>query len=150
MPASTLESLMTHFAARHTLDPLTADADGGYHLRIDERLDIRLFQSGGQILLESSLGPLPPDDPPEQLERTLHLQLTAMSELEEVLTLNPEDETLVLFRRLPADRQTLEDFEGALERFVNQLERWTRELSQPASSSAPTTPPLPALQLFFP
>ncbi|MTW22491.1 CesT family type III secretion system chaperone [Allochromatium palmeri] len=150
MPASTLEALMTHFAARRHLDPLTADADGGYHLRIDERLDIRLFQSGGQILLESSFGPpLPPEDPPEQLLRMLRLQLTTMSAVEEVLTLNPEDETLMLFRRLPAGRQTLEDFEDALEGFVNQLERWTRELFQPASS-APTAPPIPTLQLFFP
>ena len=149
MPASTLESLMTHFAARRHLDPLTPDADGGYHVRIDEHLDIRLFQNGGQILLESSLGPLPPEDPPDLLLRMLRLQLTTMAALEEVLTLNPEDETLMLFRRLPAGRQTLEDFEGALEGFVNQLERWMRELSQPASS-APTSPPIPTLQLFFP
>lgn len=149
MSATGLESLMTRFAARWNLDPLTPDADGEYRLRIDDHLDIRLFQSGGQIFLESSLGPLPQEDPPDRLVRMLRLQLTAMPELEEVLTLAPEDETVMLFRRLPAGRRTLEDLERALEGFVNQLERWTRELSR-QSPSSPTSPPIPTLQLFFP
>lgn len=149
MSASGLEPLMTRFAARWNLDPLTSDAEGRYRLRIDGRLDVSLFQHGGEILLEGSLGPLPQEDPPDRLMWMLRLQLGTMSGQEAVLALAPEDETLMLFSRLPAGGQTLVDLERALEGFINQLERWTRELSRHSPSSL-TSPPIPTLQLFFP
>lgn len=148
MSTARLESLMNDFAARRQLAPLTRDDEGRYRLRVDDRLDILLFQSGSRILLESSLEPVSQDDPPERLMRILRLQLVSLPELDEVMTLAPEGETLILFKGLSAGTATLNDLEQALEGFINQLERWTRELSQPPRPSPAS--PFPAMQMFFP
>lgn len=148
MSTTRLESLMNDFAARRQLAPLTRDDEGRYHLRIDDRLDILLFQSGSRILLESSLGPVPQDDPPERLMRILRLQLASLPELDDALTLEPAGETLILFKSLSTGAATLDDLEQALEGFINQLERWTRELSQQPRPSPAS--PFPAMQMFFP
>ncbi|NEX17295.1 MAG: hypothetical protein C1943_11835 [Halochromatium sp.] len=147
-----LRQLLDAFAARWNLGQLSVDEQGRYRLEVDGWLEIRLFQNGGALFLEGSPGRLRPDDPgrDDWIARILRAQLRDLRDREEVLTLDPEEDQLILFRRLQAAQLTPDRLEEVIEAFITQLERWTRELSQPASSSVPTAPPLPALQLFFP
>lgn len=146
-----LRQLLDAFAARWNLGPPSMDEQGRYRLEVDGWLEIRLFQNGGALFLEGSPGRLGPDDPERDdwIARILRTHLRDLRDREEVLTLAPEGDQLILFRRLQVAHLTPDRLEEVIEAFINQLERWTRELSQPASS-APTSPPIPTLQLFFP
>lgn len=142
-----LTACLTRFAERWNLGELTTDTLGRYRLEIDGRLTVTVFQTGRHILIESPLGRLPEDarQADESLLAWLTTRLGELRTREEVLTLDPENADLILFRRLPAATLTLETLEQALESFANQLDDWTRRVSR-----APTPITAMPLHILFP
>jgi hypothetical protein len=113
-----------------------------YQLEIDGRFDVALFQTGGTVMIEASLGPLPSGDD-RAWDRLLELLGTYLGELrtrEEVLSLTLDSRDLILFRRLSRSGLTLDRLEVALEAFVNQLELWTERLTEEPRMKTPAMP----------
>ncbi|EXJ15661.1 CesT family type III secretion system chaperone [Imhoffiella purpurea] len=144
-----LSDLLGRFAARRDLGALGADAEGRYRLELDGWLEVRIFQSGGDLFLEGSPGRLPAEDPrePDRIADLLREQVRDLEDQEEVLSLDPEGEDLILFRRLQASGLRLDDFERALESFANRLERWTRRLAADRTVPSPVAAPM---HIIFP
>lgn len=115
------------------------DEKNRYSLVLDGSLRIILFQSGDQIYLEGHPGSLPEDSrqTEEQLRDIMRKHLAGLEKYQEVLSLNPVGDDLLLFRRLPARALNLADLEKAIETFSNRLEFWTRELAGGSFNQAP-------------
>lgn len=137
--AGELERLLEQFAARWTFDTPSPDEQDRYSLVLDGNLRITLFQSGDQIYLEGHPGSLPEDSrqAEERLGDILRKHLAGLEKQEEVLSLAPASDDLLLFRRLPARTLNLADLEKALEAFSNRLEFWAYELAGGLSNRAP-------------
>lgn len=146
--AGELEKLLGQFAARWGLGESKPDAQNRYFFVLDGSLRISLFQMGRHIYLEGRPGALPEDvrQAGEQLCEVLRKNLAGLETHEEVLSLDPEVDDLVLFRCLPAQALSLVDLEKAIEAFANRLEFWMRELS--GAQSRPTLPP--PMHIVFP
>lgn len=144
---SELERRLEQFAVRWGLDEFKPDQQSRYFLVLDGNLRITLFQVGDQIYLEGHPGSLSEDSrqAEEQLTNILRKHLAGLEKHEEVLSLDPASDDLLLFRRLPARTLNLTDLEKAIEAFSNRLEFWVRELSGAPSLRAP----LP-LHIVFP
>lgn len=137
-----LEKLLNPFAAHWGLSELTPDQQGRYSVVLDGHLRIALFQTGPHIYLEARPGALAADarQVAEQLSHLLRKQLAGMEQHEEVLSLDPTTDEVLLFRRMPAQTLSLDQLEKALETFSNRLEFWRRELSW--GSSPPASLPM--------
>ncbi|MFZ4791739.1 MAG: CesT family type III secretion system chaperone [Candidatus Competibacteraceae bacterium] len=145
--AGELEKLLRQFARRWGLDEPKPDERGQYFFVLDGNLHITLFQMGNQIYLEGRPGVLPEDfhQTVDPLREILHKHLVGLEKNEEVLSLDPTSDELLLFRRLPGQRLNLADLEIALETFSNQLEFWMRQLSGHQPRLAP-----PPMHIVFP
>ena len=137
--AGELEKRLEQFAARWSLDKPEPNEQNRYSLVIDGSLRITLFQIGDQVFLEGHPGSLPEDSRQagEQLGDILRKHLAGLEKHEEVLSLDPAGDDLLLFRRLSAKTLDLADLEKAIESFSNRLEFWARELSGGPSYRAP-------------
>lgn len=137
--AGELERLLEQFAARWGLDTPKPDEQSRYSLVLDGSLRIILFQSGDQIYLDGHPGSLPEDSRQagEQLGDILRKLLAGFEKYEEVLSLDPVSDDVLLFRRLPARTLDLANLEKAIEAFSNRLEFWMRELSGRTTYQAP-------------
>ncbi len=137
--AGELENLLKQFVGRWSLDELRPDEQSRYSLVLDGHLRITLFQTGHQIYLEGHPGALTEDarQTGEQLREILRKHLAGLEKHEEVLSLDPDSDGVVLFRYLSARTLDLADLEKAIEAFSNQLEFWMRELSAGPARLAP-------------
>ncbi|MDQ5910694.1 MAG: hypothetical protein QG599_2791 [Pseudomonadota bacterium] len=137
--AGELENLLTQFVARWSLDELRPDEQNRYALVLDGDLRITLFQTGHQIYLEGHPGALAEDtrQAGEQLGNILRKHFAGLQTHEEVLSLDPTSDDLLLFRGLSARTLDVTDLEKAIEAFSNQLEFWKRELSSGPIRLAP-------------
>ena len=142
-----LDSLAAQFAARHDLQPPSRDEEGRYHFLIDGDLEIALFQHGHKIVLEAQLQPLPGgrNEVGPFLEQSLRRHLGRLRDHQEVLSLDPDDDRLVLFRQLSAPGLSVVDLDQAIGDFANGLAFWQHV------SRAPDRPArLPMQQIFRP
>ena len=148
--AGELQQLLSQFAKRYQFATPQLGGDGRCALLLDGDLEVMVLQGGNRIYLEAQVLTLPTDQRQveELLVQCLHLHLTRLQDKQEVLSVDPEGNDLVLFRPLPALGLTLVDFEQALESFVNSLEFWTANTSGTVASW--TAVPLPASQILFP
>ena len=146
--AGELDTIMTQFAERHDLKQLQADGGGRYFILLDGDLEIALLQGGDRIYLEGRLEQVPSDErkAEELLSQYLRLNLAQLQDKQEVLSLEPDSDELVLFRQLPARALSIAEFEKALEEFANGLEYWTSGVTAPVR---PLAPP-PMMQMLFP
>jgi len=142
-----LDSLAGQFAARHDLQAPSRDEHGRYHFLIDGELEIALFQHGNQILIEGQLQPLPDgrNEAGALLEQSLRRHLGRLRDHQEVLSLDPDDDRLVLFRQLGARGLSLADFDQAIGDFANGLAFWQQVSRAPARPAR-----LPMQQIFRP
>ena len=103
---------------------------GDYTLLFDGEYEVQLSQLTRTITLEADLGSLSSDRAAASsvLDEIMRLQLADSKNAMEVLALDSEDNHLVLFRNLQAERLNAERFADALSEFVNGLEFWMREL----------------------
>lgn len=146
--AGELDTLLTQFAERHDLAKLRADANGRYFLLLDGETEVVLLQGGDRIYLEGRLEPLPSDErkAEELLGHYLRLHLARLLDHQEVLSLEPDGNHLVVFRQLPARALTMTEFEQALGDFANNLEFWTSNAVEPERAWAPP----PTMHMLFP
>lgn len=143
-----IETLWLEFAARRSLGEIPPDISGRYLLVLDDALRIAIFQSGPSLYLDATLGTLPPANSiPDPLIDLLRVSLAGFTHHDEVLALDPDGDTLRLYRRLSVASLTLDSFELALESLANRLEHWSRVLSQ-ASISRNSSPI--SMQILFP
>jgi hypothetical protein len=147
--AGELDRLVNQFAQQRRLNSPRHDGQDRYFMLVDDDIEIALFQSGESIYLEGQLEAIPADrqQAEDLLERTLRLHLARLQEHQEVICIDSQENSLVLFRLLPARLLRLADLEKALEAFVNALEFWTGEISQPP---ARTLAPPPQMRMLFP
>ncbi len=145
--ARELDALVSEFVARREVNQPDRDEQGRYFFVFDEELEVALFQSGDQVFLEGRIGEIPQDrNRAEQLlERSLHKHLVRLRDKREVLSIDPEDGHLVLFRQLPARLLDIIALEKALGEFTNGLEFWTSQFLQ---SPKPVMAPPPMHMLF--
>lgn len=137
--AGELETLLEQFATRWGLDHPRLNAQDRYFLIIDGCLRITLFQIGHRIYLEGHPGALPKDSfqGGERLSEILRMYLARLKQHEEILSLDPVSDDLLLFRCLPVQTLNLGDLEKAIETFSNRLEFWVRALSHESSRLTP-------------
>ena len=129
--AAELDNLVAQMAARADLDRPNRDDRGRFFFVFDGEHEIMLFQSGSTIYIEARVSPLPAerDNALDLLERCLKSQLARFKNKHEVLSIDPEDGQLALFRELPARTLSVADFEQVLGDFVNGLEFWSNQAS---------------------
>ena len=146
--AGELDTLLAQFTERHGLTKAQIDDSGRYFMLLDGDLEVTVFQGGDRIYLEGHLESLPADQrkAEELLGHYLRLHLARLRSKQEVLSLEPGSDELVLFRQLPARSLTITEFEQALEDFANSLEIWINTVAEPAHTLAPP----PSIQMLFP
>lgn len=139
--ADELAQLLDQFAGRWNLEPTSPDAQGQYLLELDGRLRLTLTQIGTQVYLEGTPGALPADRhlAGERLRTLLAATLTGRGQAEEVLSLDPDRDELVLFRCLAAPDLALDEFERHLEGFANRLDFFMQLMTEPSRSAPPLT-----------
>ncbi|MEZ5581692.1 MAG: CesT family type III secretion system chaperone [Candidatus Competibacteraceae bacterium] len=146
--AGELDKLAAQFAERRQLNEPHRDEQGRYYFLFDGSLEVALFQTGDRIYLEGRLAPIPADNLQAEavLTRNLKRHLARLRDKQEVLSMDPEDGRLVLFRQLSARSLSILDFEQAMESFVNGLAFW----SEDAGSRPQAAVPPPPMHMLFP
>jgi hypothetical protein len=142
MMADELAHLLDRFAGHWGLEPPLPDTPGNYVLELDGRLRLTLTQVGAQVFLEGSPGTLPADgyQAGEQLRTLMSASLAGLGRSDEVLSLDPNNDGLVLFRCLPLPELALDALERELEGFANRLDFLMQHVpAPPASLPAPLT-----------
>lgn len=127
------------------LGTLAPDDTGTYSMVFDGHLELRLLPEGRtRVLLHAVVGTLPnePDQAEELLKNMLSKHLGHAKTADEVLSLDEDGKTLVLFRRLETGDQDQEAFNDAVERFVNAQEQLV--------ASKPEKPLRPPPAMLFP
>ncbi|MEO0763590.1 MAG: CesT family type III secretion system chaperone, partial [Pseudomonadota bacterium] len=132
------------------IDPPAVDADGRRFVVFDGLYELALFQLGEQLYLSAPIGALPVAREARQdaLDHLLGLQMARAGHGAEVMSIEPDDGELMLFRTLPARHVTAASFEAALSSFVSTLEFWTKQLQRRSAGAERPAPP--ALQIMYP
>ncbi|MCP3877874.1 MAG: type III secretion system chaperone [Sulfitobacter sp.] len=146
--ASELESLLSVFTQQRGMVNPQCDGKGKYFFLFDGDLELCLFQTGDSIYLEGEIGPLPPDPVRTEafLKERLRRNLARLGDRREVLSIDPDSGHLVLYRQLPARNLSSQDFDRAVEDFVNALSFWDSETEAvPRVVAAP-----PPMRMLFP
>lgn len=107
--------------------PLEANEDGSYSLRLDPDLDITLKESGDNaILFHTQLAELPARNREDFLLKTMVANLLGRETGGAALGLDREGKKLVLVDFL-SDHQDYRAFHERLEEFANYAEVWREE-----------------------
>jgi len=128
------------FCRRLRVDPPERDGEGRYGFVFDGELTVRCEALGsGGILLTGVPGRVPgrAGDAEALLRRLLTVNLAGMRERRGVLCLEDGGD-IVLYRTVSAGAVTPGDFEGIMERFVNELAFWTDMVKETAGPAAPS------------
>lgn len=133
---------MTDFARRRQIATPAGDAEAGYLLVFDDSLRLHCFERFNSLHLVSPLG-----RPPEErgarrqwLRRLLNTALTFMKDAP-ITPMLAEDGEVALFSRLDdIDMMPMPAFEENLERHVNCLETFQREMAPEAAAKPGLAP----------
>lgn len=146
--AGELDALIDRFMARRGLARSKPDQEGRYFFVFDGELELNLLQTGDQIIVQGEIKALPEDEhlAAGLLANSLQKNLRRLRDKEEVLSIDPQDGTLMMFRRLSARRLDITDLERALGEFANAMEFWNRTMSDSPQVNAPPPP----MHMLFP
>lgn len=128
------------FCRRLRVDPPERDGEGRYGFVFDGELTVRCETLGRDgILLTGVAGRLPgrAGEAEALLRRLLTVNLAGMRDRRGVLCLEDGGD-IVLYRTVSAGAAAPVDFEGVLERFVNELAFWTDTVRETAGPAAPS------------
>lgn len=142
----TFAELLAHLAGKLRVDALAPDAEGQCRLVFEGGLVTRLFPHGRNLLyLEGELGLLPdrPGEAEQALRQTLGRATALMLDRPEIVALDEEKNSLVLYRKFALDTLTPEDFDTEFAAFLNEMELWRNR-----QEAAPAAPPMP--MMIFP
>lgn len=108
------------------LVPPSPDDGGGYVLFFDDKIKVRLAPSGrDRVLCESGLDALERDaDRQDALARILKTNMALMVEQEALLSYDAASGRPILFEQAAVEPERQEDFNNAVDRFVDQVERF--------------------------
>ena len=134
-----LQQIIGDFGKTVGLDDLELDAEGYCCLVIDKDLviNIEFDEPEARLMLYSKVG-APSADRQAGLVAIMEANYLGRGTGGATLGLQPESGAIVLSRDVPITGMDLPGFSGALERFVNTAESWTRRLGE---ASSPAQPP---------
>ena len=124
-----ISSLMSEVAVRLNIPEWIPDDHGVYTFCVDEQLEINLKSlSMDTVLLSALICPLPEElvTVREFLQKLLQMNFLALKERKEVLTLHPESQHLLLFRKVSLKQMQVHTFVDILKNFVVQVEHWKK------------------------
>ena len=73
----------------------------------------------------------------ELLKKILQLNLARMKTQKEVLSLDREAASIILFRKVPLDNITAEAFADIVESFINRMEFWCNTVAAVSQTARP-------------
>jgi hypothetical protein len=110
--------------------PLEANEDGSYSLRLDPDLDINVKESGdATVRLYATLGQLPQRNTEEYLLKTMIANLLGRETGNAALGLDQEGKKVVLVDFFPADLD-YKTFHEKIEEFANYADAWSQETKE--------------------
>ncbi len=145
-----IKDLMQAMAQRQGWGEQQPEEDGSFRLVFDDELEIRCFQVGNRLYLQSELGWQPPADSREARESLagmLRVSFARTLQQDQSLCLNPQSGRLELYRVVPVELADAFFFEEALEDFANDLEFWQGQTSKNAQTRTMRMPPM---NMMFP
>jgi hypothetical protein len=128
------------FCRRLRVDPPERDGEGRYGFVFDGELTVHCRALGrSEILLTGVPGRVPGQarEAEALLRRLLKINLARMRNQSGVLSLEDGGD-IVLHRAVSAGALTPGDFEGIMERFVNELAFWTETVKGAAGPATPS------------
>lgn len=146
--ANELDRLLTELARDLGLAAPEMDGSGRTHFLVDGALEISLFQTGDRIYLEGRIQELPvePAEREAMLASLLRRHLARQVRWHEVLCLDPESSSLMLYRALPARTLDAAGFRRTLGELTNALDYWSAE-TETGGREALSQPPM---RMLFP
>ena len=125
-----LETILLQWTQRRDIPLSDKNDDGSYYLLFDQEYEVLFIQIGSIVRLETELGLLPDAQAMAEplLDLLMKLQLIRTRENAEILSLDPELESIVLHRCMDAGALDLTTFDRALGEFVNAAAFWTRKI----------------------
>ena len=134
---ATLPDLLEVLAHRRVLPSPQADERGAFVFRVDGAFLVTIRQEGGQVVLDAEVGALSGTALTDCLERLMRILFTRLKRQPELLYLAGEESPMLRLRRdLSLDGLNAMKFEEALERYLNCLDFWHRQLG----AGGPATP----------
>jgi hypothetical protein len=142
-----LQQVLGEFGATVGLEDLRLDEAGHCVLAIDDTLvvNLELDAAKGSAVLYSWLG-VPTGDLPEIYGQLLQANYLGQGTGGATLGLQAETGGIVLSQSVALEHLDLPRFNTALETFVNQAERWSERLAQPAPEAAAAADEPPATE----
>jgi len=143
-----LESMLASFAARRRIRMPDQGPDGILRLLVDGALSVGFSaDQPNRFVVFGDVGPVPPDsaDGRALLHRLLRLELATLNASDEVLSIDPERNQLVLWAAYADDGLTDEVFDRLLAQFLNALEFWRAQAEEekpPVSGGAGPVAPM--------
>ena len=134
----TTQQIIGDFGKTVGLDDLELDEAGYCCLVIDKNLviNIELDEPERRLMLYSLVGRPGPDRLPVP-NMAMEANYLGRGTGGATLGVQPEGGGIVLSRGVPLAGLDLPGFNGALERFVNTAEAWTKRLAEPAAEAEP-------------
>lgn len=145
MAGAHLDGLVAELGRKLGLDGIGFDANGTCALKVDDAIVVHLARDEGQerALLYAQIGEPPTGDGTALLTRMLLANATE----EGVLALHPQTGAPLLLRRLAVAHMPYSDFEAAIEGFLDDAGRWSRELHGPDEAAAAPADEMRAMSL---
>lgn len=142
-----LEYFLQEWVKRTGVGDLAKGVGGDFFLLFDQEYEVRLSQVMRTIRIEADLGKLSGDRSVigAIFDELLSLQLAGIREAGEVLALDDETGSLILFNILQSQHMNTDVFATALSQFVNGQEFWMRQLKALRAPKAPPFTPLSVL-----
>lgn len=139
-----LEDGMKELTSKLKLPLESPDEDGVYRLIFDNSLEVEIFKGeAAQIIVSSPLlKELPEDEAARQelLAKYLRLNFAALKkEQEDVLSLDPDTNHLVLYRKINTQHLYPDEFVKIVESHLNNLELWRALGDDRQPNNPPTT-----------
>jgi len=137
-----LQQLIGDLGKTVGLDDLELDAAGYCCLVIDKDLviNIEFDEPDARLMLYSMVG-RPGSDRPAGLTELMEANYLGRGTGGATLGLERESGAIVLSREVPIAGMDLPGFSGALERFINMAESWSRRLGEASSPAQPADAP---------
>ncbi|OZG72640.1 hypothetical protein BTA51_14010 [Hahella sp. CCB-MM4] len=121
--STTLNRLMAEFAEKYGSSNPELTQEGCFEWHVDGR-PVRFFESTGNVYMDAGLRKLPEDkqDRGDCIKIALQASLANADSYADSLYIEVADDTLCLYRCVPAASLSLHEFEGVFESFMHSLE----------------------------
>ena len=142
------DRLIKAFAEQMGAGDMSPEDGGHYLLTFDGRLNVRCLRAGKEkMIISGKVGELPQDErqTDDFLRRLLHINLARMKNQKEVLSIEPEDGRLILFRPVATEEMSVERIMDIMEGFLENMEFWCD-----TAGEQPKTAPHPFFPMMFP